>query len=166
VNAQVPFELTVNTQQQLVAQRGSSLSVPQDVVVAAAQPAVYTRDQSGKGAGVIVNGSTNTLITPATPAHPGDTVVIYCNGLGAVDPTVPSGTAAPLEGPLSQTVNPLNVTIGGVPAQVKFSGLSPGFPDLYQVNVTVPAGVIPGNEVPVVLTTAGQTSPPVTMAVR
>jgi hypothetical protein len=49
VNAQVPFELTANTQQQLVVQRGSALSVPTDVVVALAQPAIYTLDASGSG---------------------------------------------------------------------------------------------------------------------
>jgi uncharacterized protein (TIGR03437 family) len=165
VNAQVPFELAPNTQVQLLVQRGTTLSVPQDVVVAEAQPGVYTQDQSGKGAGVIANGITNTLITPANPARVGDVVVIYCNGLGAVNPPVASGTPAPAGGPLSRTVNPLNVTIGGIPAKVTFSGLVPGYPDLYQVNAEVP-GVTPGDQVPVVLNIAGQTSPPVTMAVR
>jgi uncharacterized protein (TIGR03437 family) len=63
-------------------------------------------------------------------------------------------------------VNPLTVTIGGVAAVVNFAGLSPGYPDLYQVNAVVPAGVTPGDQVPVVLNIAGQTSPTVTMAVR
>ena len=166
VNAQVPFDLGVNTQQQLVVVRGATLSVPQDVVVAAAQPAVYTQNLSGKGAGVIVDGITNQLNTPANPATAGDVVVIYANGLGAVNPQVPSGTPAPMNGPLSQTVNPLTVTIGGVNAHVNFAGLAPGYPDLYQVNVVVPAGATAGNAVPVVLSIAGQTSPVVTMAVR
>jgi len=69
VNAQVPFDLNVNSAQQLVVQRDTTLSVPQNVVVAAAQPAVYTQDQSGSGPGVIVNGQTNVLITSANPAH-------------------------------------------------------------------------------------------------
>jgi len=42
------------------------------------------------GAGVIVNGLNNALITPANPAHVGDVVVLYCNGLGAVNPPVPT----------------------------------------------------------------------------
>ena len=156
VNAQVPFDLTPNTQQQLVVQRGTTLSVPQDVVVAAAQPAVYTQDQQGilgSSVGVIVNGSTNALITTSNPATAGDVVVMYCNGLGAV-------TA---EGLLS---NPLTVTIGGINAAVQYAGLAPGYPDLYQVNAVVPSGVQAGSAVPVVLSIAGQTSPPVTMAVR
>jgi uncharacterized protein (TIGR03437 family) len=135
------------------------------VIVAAAQPAVYTQDQSGKGPGVIVNGSTNKLIDASNPAAVGDVVVIYCNGLGAVNPSVQSGTPAPLTGPLSRTVNPLTVTIGGIDAQVNFAGLVPGYPDLYQANVMVPKGVA-GPAVPVVLTIAGQISPPVAIAVR
>ena len=67
---------------------------------------------------------------------------------------------------MARTVDLVNVTIGGVPAQVDFSGLAPGFAGLYQVNAVVPAGVTPGNDVPVVLSVAGQTSPPVTMAVQ
>jgi uncharacterized protein (TIGR03437 family) len=49
----------------------------------------------------------------------------------------------------------------------QFAGLAPGFPDLYQVNAVVPAGVQPGNSVSVVLTVVGQSSPAVvTMAVQ
>ncbi len=169
VNAQVPFGLTANTQQQLIIRRGSTISVPQDVVVAAAQPAVYTQDQKGifgSAQGVIVNGITNALITAANPARAGDVVVIYCNGLGEVAPPVPSGAPAPSAEPLARTVNPLTVTIGGINAVVNYSGLAPGYPDLYQVNAVVPTGVAAGSAVPVVLNIAGQTSPAVTMTVQ
>ena len=46
------------------------------------------------------------------------------------------------------------------------AGLTPGSVALYQFNVTVPDGVEPGDSVPVGLTVAGVTSPPVTIAVR
>ena len=165
VNAQVPFDLGINTSQQLVVQRDTTLSVPQNVVVAAAQPAVYTQNQSGSGPGVIVEGSTNALITSANPASAGDVVVIYANGLGAVSPPVPTGSPAPSAEPLARTVNPVTVTVGGIDAQVQFAGLAPGYPDLYQVNAVVPAGVASG-AAPVVLTVAGQLSPPVTIAIQ
>ena len=73
---------------------------------------------------------------------------------------------APSAEPLSRTDNPVTVMIGGRPAAVSFSGLTPGYAGLYQINAVVPAGITPGDAVPVVISVAGQTSPPVTMAVR
>jgi uncharacterized protein (TIGR03437 family) len=58
------------------------------------------------------------------------------------------------------------VTIGGQLAQVGFSGLAPGSAGLYQVNVTIPTGITPGNAVPVVLTIAAVQSNSVTIAVQ
>jgi hypothetical protein len=70
------------------------------------------------------------------------------------------------EGAPARVVNEVKVTIGGLEAQVQFAGSTPGLAGLYQVNAVVSQGVTPGNEVPVVLTVAGQQSPPVTMAVK
>ena len=50
---------------------------------------------------------------------------------------------------------PVTVTIGGIDAPVVFQGLAPNFVGLYQVNVVVPAGVAPGDAVPLVLTQNG-----------
>lgn len=75
------------------------------------------------------------------------------------------GAAAPLS-PLAYAMGRVSLTIGGVNAPVAFAGLTPGFVGLYQINATVPPGVPPGSQVPVVINVAGQASPPVTMAVR
>ena len=166
INAQVPFDLAPNTQQQLVVKSGSAQSVPQDVVVAVAQPGIYTVDSTGQGAGIIVDGISNQPITLSNPAQAGQVVTIYCTGLGAVSPPVATGSPAPSSGSVSQTVNPVMVTIGGVDAPVQFAGLTPGSPDLYQVNAVVPAGVQSGNAA-VVLSVAGQSSADgVTVSVR
>jgi uncharacterized protein (TIGR03437 family) len=100
------------------------------------------------------------------PAKAGDTLVIYTSGLGAIDSAVADGAAAPLDR-LVHTVNPVTATIGGVNANVAFAGLAPGFAvGLYQVNVTVPPGVAPSDASQLILTIAGQSSPPVTLSVR
>ncbi len=163
INAQAPFDLPLNVPTQLVVRRGTALSIPKTVSVAPAQPAIFTRDQSGTGQGAIVNGVTNRLADSSAPVTAGDTLAIYCTGLGAVNPPVPPGTAA--TGPVS-TVQTVTVQIGGQSASVIYSGLAPGFAGLYQVNAVVPAGIATGSQVPVVVSMGGLSSPPVTIAVR
>jgi hypothetical protein len=51
-------------------------------------------------------------------------------------------------------------------AQVQRAILVPDYAGVYQVDTVVPPGITSGNAVPVILQVAGQTSPPVTMAVR
>jgi uncharacterized protein (TIGR03437 family) len=58
------------------------------------------------------------------------------------------------------------VTIGGQSAKVLFSGLAPGFVGFYQIDALVPSGITPGNQVPVVVNILGDSSPPVTIAVK
>jgi adhesin/invasin len=162
--AQTPYEINVNTAQQLVVRRGLNQSAPETLPIASAQPAMFTVNQQGNGQAIATIGNTSVLADASHPAKAGDTIIIYCSGLGAVDPHVQEGSAAP-SNPLSQTQTP-QVMIGGKPARVAFSGLTPGFAGLYQINAVVPDGIASGNEVPIVLIVAGQTSPTVTIAVR
>jgi uncharacterized protein (TIGR03437 family) len=75
----------------------------------------------------------------STPANPGETIVLYANGLGPTSTPVVSGSETQ-----SGSLNPLPVvTIGVNPATVQFAGLiSPG---LYQFNVVVPASTPAGD---------------------
>jgi uncharacterized protein (TIGR03437 family) len=168
INALVPFDAPVNIQQQLIVQQGAALSVPEPVVLSTTQPAIFTQDQSGHGFGVIVgykaDGSGSFLIDASHPVSTGDTLVIYCTGLGPVDQPVTVGNAGP-SSPLAHTLNQVTATVGGQPATVAFAGLAPTL-TVYQVNLVVPPGVTPGSAVPIVLTEAGQQSVPVTIAVH
>ncbi len=129
-----------------------------------AQPAVFTVNQLGTGQGVIVDPNFQ-IAGPGNAVAAGTQITVFCAGLGEVDPPVATGAVAP-SSPRANTVNLVTLTIGGIEASVQFSGLAPGFAGLYQVDATVPEGVQPGDNVPVVLTVAGQTSPPVTMSVQ
>jgi uncharacterized protein (TIGR03437 family) len=168
INAVVPFDTPINTTQQLIVQQGTQLSAPEPVVLSAAQPAIFTQDQSGQGFGVIVgykaNGSGSFLVDAAHPVSAGDTLVIYCTGLGTVDQSATAGNAGP-SSPLANAMNPVTATIGGKTATVSFAGLAPQL-TVYQVNLVVPAGVTPGTNVPLVLTQVGRQSVPVTIAVQ
>lgn len=164
INAQVPFEVEANTVSYLVVSHSNALSLPVGVNIAAAQPAVFTDTKVAPNQGVIIvlRGRQQFEARPETPASAGDLIVVYCDGLGAVRPAIASGTLGNGE----PTANTPAVTIGGVPAAVKFSGLAPGFVGLYQINTVVPAGAPKGKAVPLTITIAGQTSPTVVMAIR
>ena len=164
INAQVPYGLTVNTQQQVVVQRGTALSVPESFTVAPAQPGIFTKNMQGTGQGIIMKSDQVTMAEPRTPALRGETIVVYCAGLGSVKPPVAPGSPAPT--PAAVTENPVELTIGGKKAQVIFAGLTPGLAGLYQINAVVPADATTGDAVPVVIQVAGASSQPVTMAVR
>jgi uncharacterized protein (TIGR03437 family) len=164
----VPYGARANSIEQLVVIHKGVYSPVEPLVVAPTQPAVFTQDQSGTGAGVITvvkPDGTQFLNTASTPATSGDTLVIYCDGLGLVNPAVPDGSAAPASPP-ARTINPVTVTIGGQTASAAFSGLVPGFAGLYQVNVTVPGGISPAADVPLMITAGSVSSPAVTLAVR
>ena len=102
LNVQVPYGVPVNTQYQLTVQHGDTLSVPQSLVVAQAQPGIFTVNQQGTGQGIIMKSDEVTLAEPGTPAAVGETVVIYCAGLGAVTPAVTEGMPAPATTPLQR----------------------------------------------------------------
>jgi uncharacterized protein (TIGR03437 family) len=83
-------------------------------------------------------------IEPAAPeivaaTRAGDVVVVYVLGLGATEPAVSEGIAAPA-GPLARTLLQPVVRLEGQPAVVEFSGLAPGLVGVYQVNAALPAG--------------------------
>ena len=164
VNAQVPFEVAPGVATLVVTGKDSA-GAPGTVTIVSAQPGVFTVSQSGTGQGVVLDGL-NNLVDSSHAVKAGEAVVIYATGLGATSPAVATGQAAPAVPPLALVTTTPKVTIGGVEAAVEFAGLAPGFVGLYQVNARVPAGVSPGNAVPLVLTQNGVASNTVTIAVR
>jgi uncharacterized protein (TIGR03437 family) len=155
INVQVPFDVLINTQHQILVERGGIPSVGFALSVADASPGIF----------VAVNAITGALANSANPLHPGNYVVVYCTGLGVVSPAVGTGQPAPSTEPLARTVNPVTMTIGGINAPILYAGLAPGFAGLYQVNAMVPVGVTAGNQAPVVISVAGQSSPAVSVSV-
>ena len=171
LNAAIPLGVTPNTSQQVLVTRDTTISVPMPVNVAPAQPAIFLAPQANapnQGAIFAVrttsNGQTSFLASPRSPASAGDTLVIYCDGLGAVNQTIAPGAASP--SPAATTDAHPQVTIGGSASTVAFSGLTPGLVGVYQINAVVPAGVSAGDQVPVVINISGQISPAATIALK
>jgi len=156
VNALVPQGIAPNASYPLVVVRGTAESVPVSLTVTQLQPGAYTVNTSGSGPGIVTNALTGGLISTSNPAHVGDFLVIYGTGLGALEGA--SGETQPGDGAgapgdvVFHTKAAVSVTVGGVKVPALFSGLTPSFAGLYQVNIQVPDGVTPGDAVPLVIT--------------
>ena len=142
VNVQIPWEF-----------QGQS-SVKMTVWVGYIPSAVYTVPLNTYSPGVFAATDANGVVfTQANPAKRGQTIVLYVNGMGPVDHQPPSGEPTPLPPPLANT-GTATVTIGNIAAHVDFSGLSPGWVGLYQVNVDVPPDAPTGLQ-PIVVSIGG-----------
>ena len=107
-------------------------------------------------------------VFPNASAQPGGYATIFLTGAGEVSPALktafaPSLTASPASQP--RPVQPLSVTVGGVPAFVQYGGLAPGLIGTAQVNFIVPL-TVPAGVAPVVVTVGGVSSPPVNLTVQ
>jgi uncharacterized protein (TIGR03437 family) len=105
-----------------------------------------------------------TLVSSASPAAVNETVVVYCTGLGPVSGPMVTGAPASSTSLQPTTPQPATATLGGVPATVSFSGLTPGFTGLYQVNIQVPANTAPGSLLTIAI--GGGMAPAVPLPVR
>src|SRR5438876_8434941 len=94
---------------------------------------------------LFAHGENYRPVLPSAPASPGDILTFSAIGLGPVDRTIPAGTPPPA-GVLVNTVSKARLTVGCSEANVLFSGLSPGFPGLYQVNFVVPRNLSSGSQ--------------------
>ena len=168
INVQVPWELQGQSSAQVKVTMDEEFGYPLfgnvvTVPLAAYAPAFFV----GSGAnGTIAaqDAITGAQILASNPAHSGEILSLYANGLGPVTNQPASGSAA-VASPSSQTVGALPVvTIGGQQVTPSFSGLAPTFPGLYQLNVTVPSGLTGNQQVTVSI--GGQTSPAVVLPVQ
>jgi len=150
INAQVPFETPPGTATLVVIADGVS-SPAVTFPVTATAPGIF---QDGVNRAVAQNpdGSINAS---NNPAKPGDVIVVYMTGQGGVSNQPPDGAPA-LGSPLPETLVTTTATIGGANAAAVFSGLTPGFVGLLQVNIQIP-NVAAGDQ-PLVVTIGGAAS--------
>ena len=136
-------------------------SVPSFVEIGQTAPSLFEwRGTSGKAFAVATytdfrhTGDPAVLQDPgATPAKPGDVIILWGTGFGPTDPPTPDGLATQP----AKLVNVPAVTIGGVAAEYVGGAVTPGFAGLDEIAVRVPA--VPDGEQEVVVTTGGAASP-------
>jgi uncharacterized protein (TIGR03437 family) len=155
INAQVPVGARVGESVSVVVNASGRITAPQNYLIAPTQPGIFMAGTTG-----VILDTQNRLITAANPARLNDALIIYSNGLGAMDPPAATGEASPA---FTTAVNAVTVTIGGVEAQVDYQGLTPGLVGLNQINVRVPANAPLDDAVPVVVRQNGIPSNPLTV---
>jgi uncharacterized protein (TIGR03437 family) len=163
IDAVVPYDASVGVPSSIQVLNGGLQSLPETVVVSSAQPAIFILPQFGPAQAAVVGSG--GLAIPQSPVTAGDRITIYCEGLGPVAPVLTAGNLVPSDR-LYRTTGAVSVSIGGQPATVEFSGLAPGSVGEYQINAVVPADIITGDAVPVVISVGGATSLAATIALR
>ena len=108
----------------------------------------------GGGTYDILGPTGNSLGYATVAAKAGDTIEHFSTGLGPTSPAIPAGQVFSGTAP---TTNPVNVLINNVSLTPMFAGLSGA--GLYQINLTVPAGLGTG-DVSLVATVGGAQTPP------
>jgi uncharacterized protein (TIGR03437 family) len=170
INAQVPYELANSTSANVVVTNNGKQSSPISVPLASAVPGIFALGGNqavayGNSDGAFAAASGAIPGEPSHPAKIGDptTLVILATGLGPVNPPIATGGVPPAGGYSSTTTTP-TVTVGGVPAQVVFSGIV-GFVGVYQINIVIQPGTPTGNAIPIQITMNGVQSNSPTIAV-
>jgi minor extracellular serine protease Vpr len=158
INLQVPWELA------------NYPSATVKVIVNYTYSAEYTLLLANYAPGFFASGgvaaardSASNAVTSSNPVARGTYVQLYMNGLGPVNNRPADGW--PATDATSTTTAMPAISIGGQPAIVSFSGLAPGFADLYQVNAVVPSGIGTGSQ-PVTCSIGGVSCQTVTLYVR
>jgi uncharacterized protein (TIGR03437 family) len=167
INAQVPWEVQPGMAQVVVTRSGAA-SAAANVSIISVAPGlmIVGMDSTGVLRPVVYHNSDSNLAYPANafpggaPARPAslsdpnDTLVLLATGLGALQTTPPDGAPPPLvngQFVADNTKETPNITVGGVPVTILFSGASPQYPSLYQVNFKLGSGTPTGGAVPVVI---------------
>ena len=156
VNAVVPYEVAGKTSTQVQVVYGGQNSNALTVPVVAAAPGIFTLNESGSGAAVVLNQN-GTLNSSGNPAAPGSVITLYATGEGQTSPAGIDGQLDP--SPPPQPVQSVTATIGGVSATVESaSGIAGGIAGLLQVKLQVPAALAQNNAAPLLLTIGGTAS--------
>ena len=120
--------------------------------VTSVAPSIFTVNSSGSGtpAAPVLRVKSNGQQSYESAGQPivrsnGDSLFLIVYGTGLRNAPNSDGNAA------NGVAESVQVTIGGINAPVLYAAAAPGFVGLDQVNVQIPAGVVAGPSVPVVM---------------
>jgi uncharacterized protein (TIGR03437 family) len=177
INYQIPYSTSAGAAT-VVVFRDDGVAAHGLVNAAAAAPALFSADASGRGQAAARNSdysrNGDAAANPqARRARKGEFVILYGSGVGArllnannnQPLALKDGEAAP-GNPLAITATLPAVSIGGRNAAVFFSGLTPGAVGLWQLNVQVPPDAPSGAAIEVAVSYEGKMANRLTIAVE
>jgi len=175
INLQVPWSAQPGMTDIVVTLNGSR-SAAFRAQVGSASPGIFTIPSGSRQAVAINLNPAGSIAAPqgsipGVPTYPatvGYPLTIFATGLGLVVPASTDGTASGDQ--IRATIATPTVLINGSPALVTFSGLSPDFVGVNQINIVVPDGAWGpdggGGQVPIQIELSGmRTSDQVTIEV-
>ena len=122
-----------------------------------ASPGIYYKPDIRPNQAAVINAKDGTVNSPANPAARGDYISIFATGVGFVEGAPPAG-AAP-GGPVWAPRSGLRVFFhsrwidGTDESMIQYTGLSPEFPGVWQINVKVPDYIPPNTDSAAILVT-------------
>jgi uncharacterized protein (TIGR03437 family) len=147
VNFLMPVSL-VPGQTDISVLRGITRTPTVQITLLDAAPALFVANSA-----IVAQHADGNPISPDSPAHPGEVIVVYGTGLGRTDPSQVEGYVPRLPAPIA-LLDQLQVLLDGQavpPESIWYAGIAPGFPGLYQINVQLPTEIGPTPELRVAL---------------
>jgi uncharacterized protein (TIGR03437 family) len=106
------------------------------LTLAMAAPGLFQLDAQN----AVATLSDGSVITPSSPAKPGDVVSLWATGLGQTAPAA-NGFQLPTAAARLVAGANLSILLNGTPVDpgaIQYAGVAPGFAGLYQINLKLP----------------------------
>lgn len=163
IEFQVPYEVPLGSSIPVVVTSNGAQSNTVNVTVADYALGVFTYNRTATIVDPDVFHLNGSLLTPSSPAVPGETVIVIANGIGKLNN--PPATGAATAPPYPTAVDTPVVTVGGVAAVPQYSGLLAGDLGVVQMNIQLPTN-LPSGSLPLVIQFPGDSSPVVNLYVQ
>ncbi|MGP0071571.1 MAG: IPT/TIG domain-containing protein [Bryobacteraceae bacterium] len=149
IDVVVPYEVTPGSVAQIqVINNGANSNVVTQFIGETSVGVFTNNPENGIGYAAALRPD-GSIISEANPAPVGETEAVYLAGMGTTSNQPADGAAAP-SSPLADTNSVPSIALfdsagNAQPATVTFSGLAPGFAGLYQIDFTIPSGLVNGD---------------------
>jgi uncharacterized protein (TIGR03437 family) len=80
INAQMPFG--VSGQAQVRVRTSAGVSAASTITLLASAPRLFTKTMDGRGAPILVHSADWSLVSAASPARPGEYLILFLTGWG------------------------------------------------------------------------------------